>query len=141
MEENREGSRDRLKGTEESRQAEMTGKGERCRGKRMLKAKQPDTHRNPKRSGCWEVRGDAGWCQRWQDRTRSVVGGGEGVGRCDDSMHIREKGESKDGEDERRRQTDAGRPGTDGQAEESHRSSGLEKQSPSPCIHCPSPTV
>lgn len=36
---------------------------------------------------------------------------------------------------------DAGRPGADGQAEESHQNCGLEKQAPSPCVDCPSPTV
>lgn len=86
------------------------------------------------------MRGDVRRCRGWQDRKRSVVRGG-GEGSRDDSMHTREGGGNKDGGDERRRQTDAGRPVTDGQAEESHRSCGLEKQAPSPCIDCPSPTV
>ena len=38
----------------------------------------------------------------------------------------RKRRENKDGGDEERRQTDAGRPVSDGQAAESHRSCGLE---------------
>lgn len=42
---------------------------------------------------------------------------------------------------EKETERDAGRPVADGQAEESHQSCGLEKQAPSPCVDCPSPTL
>ena len=53
------------------------------------------------------------------------------------------RGGQRERERERETETerDAGRPEADGQAEESHQSCGLEKQAPSSCVDCPSPTV
>lgn len=68
--------------------------------------------------------------------TAGTSGRGEGGERM-----VRAGGKQGRREKETETERDVGRPVADGQAEESHQSCGLEKQAPSPCIDCPSPTV
>lgn len=70
---------------------------------------------------------------------KGSLGNGRGIGKR------KKRKKNKDREDERGREKeperDGRRPVADGQAEESRRSCGLEKQAPSPRVDCPSPTV
>lgn len=66
---------------------------------------------------------------------------GKGKGGTDDNIKRKQGWRGRERVREKETERDAGRPVADGQAEESHQSCGLEKQAPSPCVDCPSPTV